>query len=131
MLGNAGASGGSLDPAGEDGVGMVWASNFHHQMAAESSQAFVAAYREEHGEDPLAYAAEAYDAAWFLARALEEAGSADRISVKDGMLAVADQPVDGALGAQISWTDRQIVTPGVVVEYSPDGEALVYEAAAD
>ena len=131
VLGNAGASGGSLDPAGEDGVGMVWASNFHHQMEAASSQAFVAAYREEYGEDPLAYAAEAYDAAWFLARALKEAGSADRISVKDGMLAVADQPVDGALGEQISWTDRQIVTPGVVVEYSPDGEALVYEASAD
>lgn len=130
VLGNAGASGGSLDPAGEDGVGMVWASNFHHQMEAASSQAFVAAYREEYGEDPLAYAAEAYDAAWFLARALKEAGSADRISVKDGMLAVADQPVDGALGEQISWTDRQIVTPGVVVEYSPDGEALVYEASA-
>ena len=68
----------ATSPAGEDGAGMVWAIDFHYQMDAPSSQKFVKAYQAEYGEHPLNYAAEAYDAAWFLAKSIKEAGSADR-----------------------------------------------------
>ena len=47
---------------------MVWAADFNYQQEAASSQEFVKAYTAEYGEDPLNYAAEAYDAAWFLAK---------------------------------------------------------------
>ena len=78
VLGNSGASAGNLEPAGEAGNGMVWAADFNFQQSAASSQEFVTKYTDEFGEDPLNYAAEAYDAAWFLAKSLKESGSADR-----------------------------------------------------
>lgn len=127
VLGNSGASAGNLDPAGEDGNGMVWAADFNYQMSATSSQEFVEAYNEEFGEDPLNYAAEAYDAAWFLARSLKEAQSADRESVKDAMATVAEESFDGALGEGLTWVDNDLQVPGVVIEYSTDGEILLYE----
>jgi branched-chain amino acid transport system substrate-binding protein len=129
VLGNAGAGAGSLAPAGSDGAGMVWATDFSPHQSAASSQKFVEAYRAEYGEDPLNYAAEAYDAAWFLARSIKEADSVDRAAVKDAMAIVAKRPFDGALGSELSWSERQLDVPGVVVEWDGKGERLLYEAA--
>lgn len=126
VLGNAGA--GSLAPAGDDGAGMVWATDFSPRQSAPSSKEFTEAYRAEYGEDPLNYSAEAYDAAWFLARAIKEANSADREAVKDAMAVVAEEPFDGALGTDLSWGQRQLEVPGVVVEWDGKDEQLLYEA---
>ena len=68
---------------------MVWAVDFNYQKARASSQKFVKAYAAEYGEQPLNYAAEAYDAAWFLAKSIKQAGSADRDAIKDAMAVVA------------------------------------------
>ncbi|MDT9591695.1 ABC transporter substrate-binding protein [Nocardioides zeae] len=130
VLGNSGASAGNLDQAGDAGEGMVWPTDFNAAMTPESSQAFTEAYREEYGEDPLNYAAEAFDAAWFLARALKEAQSADRESVKDGMHTVAEEPFDGALGTDLTWVDQDLQVPGVVIEYTTEGEQLLYEGTS-
>jgi branched-chain amino acid transport system substrate-binding protein len=131
VIGNSGASAGNLDPAGDDASGMVWAADFNFQMSAPSSQEFVELYRAEYGEDPLNYAAEAYDAAWFLARALKEAQSADRESVKDAMQKVAEETFDGALGSDLKWVDQDLVVPGVVVEYRDGKEVLLYEGPGE
>ena len=96
-----------------------------------SSQEFVTKYKEEFGEDPLNYAAEAYDAAWFLARALKEAGSADRESIKDALATVAADSYDGALGEGVTFEDQTVVVPGVVIEYSTAGEELLYEGTGE
>jgi len=131
VIGNAGASAGNLDPAGKAGYGMVWATDFHHQNASPSSQEFVKLYEDEYGEPPLSYAAEAYDAAWFLAKSLKEAQSADRESVKDAMATVAAEPFDGALGEGLTFEDQTVVVPGSVVEYSAEGENLLYEGSGE
>nr|WP_239523208.1 ABC transporter substrate-binding protein [Geodermatophilus normandii] len=131
VLGNSGASAGNLVPAGADGADMVWPVDFNFQQTAESSQAFVEAYRAEYGEDPLNYAAEAYDAAWFLARSIAAAGSADREAIKDAMVAQAEETFDGALGEGLSWEDGTIVVPGVVVRWTGDGEELLYEGTGE
>ncbi|WZH52412.1 MAG: ABC transporter substrate-binding protein [Nocardioides alkalitolerans] len=130
VLGNSGASAGNLDQAGDAGEGMVWPTDFNAAMTAESSQEFTEAYRAEYGEDPLNYAAEAYDAAWFLAKSLKEAQSADRESVKDAMHTVAEEPFDGALGSGLTWVDQDLQVPGVVIEYTTEGEVLLYEGTA-
>jgi branched-chain amino acid transport system substrate-binding protein len=131
VLGNSGASAGNLDPAGDDATGMVWPADFNYQMSAPSSQKFVKAYQDEYDENPTNYAAEAYDAAWFLARALKEAGSADRESVKDAMLKLEPEPFDGALGADLKWEDQDLIVPGVVVEYRDGKEHLLYEGTGE
>ncbi|SFT93697.1 branched-chain amino acid transport system substrate-binding protein [Geodermatophilus amargosae] len=131
VLGNSGASAGNLVPAGADGADMVWPVDFNFQQTAESSQAFVEAYRAEYGEDPLNYAAEAYDAAWFLARSIAAAGSADREAIKDAMVTQAEETFDGALGEGLSWEDGTIVVPGVVVRWTGEGEELLYEGTGE
>jgi len=130
VLGNSGASAGNLKPAGADGAGMVWPVDFNYQQTAASSKKFVAAYKAANGaEDPLNYAAEAYDAAWFLAKSIKQAGSADRAAIKDAMAVVAKEKFDGALGTGLTWKDRDLVVPGVVVRWNGTGEDLLYEAS--
>lgn len=131
VLGNSGASAGNLEPAGEDGAGMVWPADFNFQQTSESSQAFVEAYRAEFGEDPLNYAAEAYDAAYFLARSIAAADSADRTAIKDAMGEEAEKPMDGALGEGLTWTDGTINVPGVMIGWNGKEEELLYEASAE
>jgi branched-chain amino acid transport system substrate-binding protein len=128
VLGNAGASAGNLTPAGPDGAGMVWATDFHPAQEIESSQKFVEAYNEEYGEDPLNYAAEGYDAAWFLARAIKEAGSAERADIIKGMAAVAEEPWTGALGEDLEFKDRTIQVAGAAVEWTGTESKLLYAA---
>ncbi|MBM7516494.1 ABC transporter substrate-binding protein [Nocardioides nitrophenolicus] len=131
VLGNSGASAGNLKPAGADADGMVWAADFNSAMSAESSQTFTKLYQDEYGEAPLNYAAEAYDAAWFLARSLKEAQSADRESIKDAMAKVAESSFDGALGTDLKWVDQDLVVPGVVIEYRDGGEHILYEGSGE
>ena len=97
VLGNSGASAGNLKPAGEDGNGMVWAADFNYQQSAASSQEFVKKYTDEFGEEPLNYAAEAYDAAWFLAKSHQGGRqSADRaVDQGRGWPTVAKEKFDG------------------------------------
>lgn len=128
VLGNAGASAGNLTPAGPDGAGMIWAANFNYQQEIASSQEFVEAYNAEYDEDPLNYAAEAYDAVWFLAQSIKEADSSDRTAIKDGMATIADQPFDGAQGEGLIWEDGTIQTPGVAIEWNGTSEDLLYSA---
>jgi branched-chain amino acid transport system substrate-binding protein len=130
VLGNSGASAGNLKPAGADGAGMVWPVDFNYQMSAASSQKFAKAYSAEYSEQPLNYAAEAYDAAWFLAKSIKQAGSADRAAIKDAMAVVAKEKFDGALGTGLTWKDRDLQVPGVVVRWNGTGEDLLYEASS-
>lgn len=131
VLGNSGASAGNLEPAGEDGAGMVWPADFNYQQTSASSQKFVEAYKAEFGENPLNYAAEAYDAAYFLARSIAAADSADRSAIKDAMADEAEKSMDGALGEGLTWTDGTINVPGVMIEWNGKSEDLLYEAGAE
>jgi branched-chain amino acid transport system substrate-binding protein len=126
VLGNSGASAGNLKPAGDAGKGMVWAVDFHREQDIPSSKEFVEAYKAEYNEDPLNYAAEAFDAAWFLARAIKEAGSADRAAIKDGMAAIAKEPFTGALGEDLEWKDQTIQVGGAAVEWDGTTDKLLY-----
>ena len=131
VLGNSGASAGNLKPAGADGAGMVWPVDFNYQQKAEASQKFVKAYQAAYpGENPLNYAAEAYDAAWFLAKSIKAAGSADRGAIKTAMATVAKEKFDGALGNGLTWKDRDIVVPGVMIRWDGTGDVMLYEGAA-
>lgn len=127
VIGNSGASAGNLKPAGDKGDGMVWAADFNYQQTAPSSQKFVKAYQAEYGTDPLNYAAEAYDAAYFLANSIKSANSADRAAIKGGMATEAGKTYDGALGTGLTWKDGTIVLKGVAIEYTSEGEKLLYE----
>ena len=130
VLGNSGASAGNLKPAGQDGANMVWATDFNYQQTAESSQKFVTDYKAEYNENPLQYAAEGYDAAWFLARSIKEAGSADRAKIATGMAAEAKKTTNGALGENLTWKDGTIQVPGSAIQWTGTDEKLLYSATS-
>jgi branched-chain amino acid transport system substrate-binding protein len=130
VLGNSGASAGNLKPAGQNGADMVWAVDFNWQQNVASSKKFVDAYKAEYSENPLNYAAEAYDAAWFLAKSIKAAGSADRVKIKDAMKTVAGQKFTGALGENLTWKDGTIQVPGAAVQWTGTDEKLLYSAGS-
>jgi branched-chain amino acid transport system substrate-binding protein len=130
VLGNSGASAGNLKPAGQNGADMVWAVDFNYQQTAASSQKFVKDYQAEYNENPLNYAAEAYDAAWFLARSIKDAGSADRTKIASGMATEAKKKMNGALGENLSWNNGTIEVPGSAIQWTGTEEKLLYSATA-
>jgi branched-chain amino acid transport system substrate-binding protein len=130
VLGNSGASAGNLKPAGADGAGMAWPVDFDPSQDAPSSQQFVKDYTAEYNEPPLNYAAEGYDAAWFLARSIKDAGDASRDGIKDGMKTESGKTEDGALGSDLAWKDGTIEVPGVVVEWDGTANKLLYAAGS-
>lgn len=129
VIGNSGASFGSLVPAGESGAGMTWPVVFSPMMEGESTQKFVTAYKAEYSETPMTYAAEAYDAMWFLAKSLKAADSADREALQAGMDEVAAKPFTGALGENLNFKARDLEVPGVVVQWDGTKEVFLYAAS--
>jgi branched-chain amino acid transport system substrate-binding protein len=107
---------------------MVWPVDFDASQSAPSSQKFVADYTAEYNEPPLNYAAEGYDAAWFLARSIKDSGDASRTGIKSGMATEAGKTADGALGADLTWKDGTIQVPGVVVQWDGTAAKLLYAA---
>ncbi len=125
VLGNSGASAGNLKPAGASGAGMAWPVDYSPLNKTASSDKFIAAYQVKFpGETPLNYAAEAYDAAWFLARAIKAAGSVDHTAVQKSLAAVAAAGFTGALG-DLKFEGNDLRLPGVVVTWDGTKESLV------
>lgn len=127
VLGNSGASAGNLKPAGAAGAGMVWVVDYSALNKAPESEKFVAQYQKKFpGDLPLNYAAEAYDAAWLLARGIKEAGSAERTAIQHGMTKVVAAGFTGAMG-QLRFEGNDLRLPGVVVQWDGTKEVLVSE----
>ncbi|MGK5170394.1 ABC transporter substrate-binding protein [Geodermatophilus sp. CPCC 205761] len=129
LIGMSAAGAGNLASAGQEAAGFVWPTNFTADQDVESTQAFVEAYQAKYdGEVPNNYAAEAYDATWFLARGLAEADSADRTALQEGLAAVAQEGFAGAQG-EITFEGNDARVPGVLVRW--DGSAEVPVDSAD
>lgn len=130
VLGNSSAGAASLEPAGDSGAGMIWPVDFAPGTTDPSSIEFLDKYRAAHdGEDPFPYAAEAYDAVWFVARALKEADSAGREEVKNAMVELADGTWTGALGTDLSFEDNSLRVDGIVIEWDGKAEKVLYSPA--
>jgi branched-chain amino acid transport system substrate-binding protein len=110
-----GAGNGNLAGAGADGVGVSWPTAFDASAPDVSTQNFVQAYRQMFlDKTPSMYEAEGYDAVWWIARALKEAGSADPVDVQKGLAVVAAIGFDGAQGA-LRFEDNDLrVVPKIV-----------------
>ena len=129
IIGMSAMGAGNLSSAGQTAEGAIWPANFNAGQEAESTQAFVEAFEAEYGESPTNYSAEAYDAMWFLARAIAEADSADRAAVQQAMADLAAEGFDGAQGA-ITFDGNDARVDGTLVRW--DGAAEVpFEAGSN
>jgi len=76
-------------PAAEGAIsGAAW---FISNPTPENT-AFVAAYQAAYGADPDQFAAQAYTAAWVLAKAIKDAGSSDPAAIRDALVNIQDLP---------------------------------------
>ncbi|GGO80004.1 ABC transporter substrate-binding protein [Nonomuraea cavernae] len=124
VLGNTAAGAGNLKPAGQDGAGMTWPSDFHPDQPGESTKKFVDLYQAKFNERPLNYAAEGYDSAWWLARAVKQAGGASRDDIQRGLDVVAAEGFEGAMG-KLAFENRDMRLTGVIVQWNGTEEVLV------
>jgi branched-chain amino acid transport system substrate-binding protein len=129
VLGNSSAGAGNLKPAGGAGAGMVWPSDFQADVESSASEKFNELYKAMFKKAPTNYAAEAYDGAWFLARAIKAANSTDRSKIKDELVAEAEKPMSGALGDNLEWKDGTLQAPGVVIEWTGTAEKFLYKGS--
>jgi branched-chain amino acid transport system substrate-binding protein len=130
IVGMSAMGAGNLASAGQQAAGAVWPTNFTATQAAPSSQEFVRAYQAKYGgELPNNYAAEAYDAVWFLARGIAEANSADRAAVQQGLDAVAREGFAGAQG-ELTFDGHDARVPGVLVRWDGATEAVLADGTS-
>jgi branched-chain amino acid transport system substrate-binding protein len=123
IVGMSAMGAGNLASAGDVAEGAVWPANFNAGQDVESSQTFVEAFKKKYdGDSPTNYSAEAYDALWFIARAIAEADSVDRTAVQEAMASLAKEGFDGAQGA-VTFDGNDARVPGTLVRW--DGSAEV------
>jgi branched-chain amino acid transport system substrate-binding protein len=118
IVGMSAMGAGNLDPAGERAKGAVWPTDFNPHEKSSGTQAFVKAYKAKYsGKLPNPYAAEAYDAMWFLARGIKQAGSADRTAIQKGLEKVTHTGFKGAMG-KLRFKGNDLRVHGVLVHWT-------------
>ncbi|MGM7666582.1 ABC transporter substrate-binding protein [Microbacterium sp. A93] len=124
FVGNTNNAGGNAAAAGQDAVDMVYPVDF--SAAQEDPQAvdFVGSYQAEFYELPQAYAAEGYDAVWWVARAIQASGDSSRQGIRDGLAQVAQEGFTGAMG-KVTFEGNDMRVPGVLVRWDGEQELIV------
>ncbi|WP_049580507.1 bifunctional serine/threonine-protein kinase/ABC transporter substrate-binding protein [Streptomyces sp. SBT349] len=117
--------------AGEAAEGWVVAASFTDATAEPRARAFADAYRARFGEDPPYHAAEAYDTAHLVARALEElpGGEVRRLSLTRRLPLVSHQGVSKTFAFYPETAGARL--EGALFLYQVEGGAFRYLGAAD
>jgi branched-chain amino acid transport system substrate-binding protein len=129
VVGMSAMGSGNLKPAGQLAAGAVWPTDFSADQQQPSSQAFVKAYQAKYGDKPNNYAAEGYDAMWFLARGIKQANSADRVKVQAGLAEIAKQGFDGAMG-KLKFEGTDLRVEGTLATWDGAKESVIEVAGS-
>lgn len=124
FVGNTNNAGGNAGEAGEHSVGMVYPVDFSAAQDDPEATAFTSAYESRFGELPKAYAAEGYDAVWWVARAIRATGDSSRDGIREGLERVAAEGFTGAMGA-LTFEGNDMRVPGVLVRWDGEQEVIV------
>lgn len=114
---------GNIEAAGDSANGLVYPVPFSTAMEGESSKAFAEAFQEKYGKDATPYAADGYDAMWWIARAIKESGDSSREGIREGLAAVAEQGFTGAMG-DLTFDGNDARIEGALVQWQDGKETL-------
>ena len=115
----------SLGSVGAAGEGIVWVAPFSYLWQNQSAAAFTKAYEAKYaGEHPLAYAAEAYDSVWWIARALKVTGSGTREALQRGLVQLSKTGFDGAQG-KIAFSAHDARTQGILMQWAAGKQSVL------
>ena len=84
---------------------------------SEAGDIFAAAFEAEYGElPPLPFIDSAYDAAFILALAIEQAGSTDGVAIRDAIREVANEPGEIILPGEFAKA-KELIAAGTAINY--------------
>jgi branched-chain amino acid transport system substrate-binding protein len=115
---------GNVVEAGKSAKGLVYPTDFSPAQQDEKAKRFVKDYTAKYGKQPDPYAAEGYDAVWWIARAIKASDSATRDGIQKGLQKVAEEGFAGAMG-KLTFEGNDMRVPGVLVRWDGAGETLV------
>ncbi|MGD6979080.1 MULTISPECIES: ABC transporter substrate-binding protein [Citricoccus] len=124
FVGNTNNAGGNAAEAGEHSVDMVYPVDFSAAQQDPEATRFVTAYQERFGDLPQTYAAEGYDAVWWVARAIRASGDSSREGISRGLQQVAAEGFTGAMG-DLTFEGNDMRVPGVLVRWDGERENIV------
>ncbi|WP_411732748.1 ABC transporter substrate-binding protein [Paeniglutamicibacter sp.] len=124
FVGNTNNAGGNAAQAGQHAVDMVYPVDFSAAQQDPHAKEFVEAYRNEFGELPQTYAAEGYDAVWWIAHAIKASGDSSREGIRDGLELMAREGFTGAMG-EITFEGNDMRVPGVLARWDGNQEAVI------
>ncbi|WP_262106590.1 ABC transporter substrate-binding protein [Arthrobacter sp. Marseille-P9274] len=124
FVGNTNNAGGNAAQAGQHAVDMVYPVDFSAAQRDQHAKKFTESYEQEFGELPKTYAAEGYDAVWWIARAIKASGDSSREGIRDGLEQVAGEGFTGAMG-EITFEGNDMRVPGVLARWDGTQEAII------
>ena len=86
-----------LKNAKEASEGLIVGSSWFIDSVVPKSKSFVAAFRKKYGGDPDQFASQGYTGLYILATAIKNAGSADRVAIRDSLAKI--RGLDTTLGS--------------------------------
>lgn len=124
FVGNTNNAGGNAAQAGQHAVDMVYPVDFSAAQQDPHAKEFVEAYRNEFDELPQTYAAEGYDAVWWIAHAIKASGDSSREGIRDGLELMAREGFTGAMG-EITFEGNDMRVPGVLARWDGNQETVI------
>jgi branched-chain amino acid transport system substrate-binding protein len=124
IIAEDGAGNGSLNGAGSAANGIVWASDWVPGVPnGPLSDTFTSEYKAAYNnKTPSNWAAESYDAIWFAARAMKQAGTVDPVKLQAALASVGSAGFTGVLGSIKVASGQENTTP-VLVQWN-NGQAV-------
>lgn len=111
-----------VDIAGHEALNNTYFINHYSSQDDPQVVSFIAAYKANFNEEPDAFAALGYDAVQILKRAIEDAGAADSIKIKDALSNLKD--FEGVTGKMSFDEQHNPIKSGVVIEFI-DGKQVM------
>lgn len=110
--------------AGEAADGLFVATPWYGASDDEKVQGFVDKFKAEYGKEPDQFAAQAYDALYLLAAAVERAGSDDRDAIRDALAETSG--FEGILGEMSFDSEGDVVMAPIVLTIK-DGKFQLFQ----
>jgi branched-chain amino acid transport system substrate-binding protein len=117
IVSGQGSDNNALAPAGAAASGWTWATDWSPAVKTSASAKFVADYTKKYGQQPGAFAVEAYDEMYFFAHGLVKAKSVDPDKLAAALTAVGAEGFSGVTADKITVIKNQEQAHGVLVQW--------------